>query len=432
MKYNPINPQLFVNNREKFRKLIKPNSVAIFNSNDVFPRNGDQDFPFRQNSDMFYLSGIDQEQTILLLAPECPNVRLREVLFCIETNEHMAIWYGHKLTKELAAEYSGIKNVQWLDTFESVLKEVMSTCETVYLNSNENIRYANEVPYRDLRFAKDLKRKYPNHKYKRSAPLVTKLRVTKSDIEIDIMKKAVDITDKAFRRLLDYVKPGVMEYEIEASLTHEFIRNRANGHAYSPIVASGKNACVLHYVENNKECKDGDLILLDFGSEYANYSSDTTRVIPVNGKFTKRQKDIYNACLKVLRGATKLLVVGTTIDDYHKEVCKIMEQQLIGLGLFTAEDVKNQDPNKPLFFKYYMHGTSHFMGLDVHDVGSKQQKLEPGMVFSCEPGIYILEEGIGIRLENDILITENGPVDLMADIPLEADEIEALMAKQKR
>lgn len=429
MKYLPINPELFINNRENFRKQMKPSSVAILNSNDEMPRNGDQDFLFRQSSDFFYMTGIDQEKSILLLAPNCPNPKFREVLFLVETSDLIAIWYGHKYTKEEATAASGIKTILWLDSFDATLKEVMSTSDNVYLNANENIRFSNIVPYRDLRFAKDLKKKFPGHVALRAAPIITNLRTTKSKIEIDLMQTACDITEKGFRRVLSFVKPGVMEYEIEAEIVSEFIRNRANGHSYNPIIASGKSACVLHYVENNKECKDGDLILLDFGAEYANYAGDLSRTIPANGKFTPRQKDVYNACLRVLRAATKMLVIGNTVDAYHTEVCKVMEKELIGLGLFTEEDVKNQDPAKPRFFQYYMHGTSHFMGLDVHDVGSKQEPMRAGMVFSCEPGIYIPEEGFGIRIENDIVVTENGPFDLMRNIPIEVEEIEALMAK---
>ena len=431
MKYLPINPELFINNRKNFIKNIKPNSVTLINSNDEFPRNGDQDLPFRQNSDFFYLSGVDQPKAILMLAPDCPNPKFREVLFTEETNDYIAVWYGAKLNKEQASNISGIKNVQWLDSFDTALKEVMATAENVYINTNENLRCSNIVEYRDLRFIKEMKDRFPLHQYHRAAPIITKLRTVKSKIEIDLMQQACDITEKGFRRVLGFVKPGVMEYEIEAEITHEFIRNRANGHSYNPIIASGKNACVLHYVENNKECKDGDLILLDFGAEYANYAGDLTRTIPVSGKFTPRQKEVYNACLRVMKKATNLLVVGTTIDEYHAEVCKIMDKELIGLGLYTEDDVKKQDLSKPMFFRYYMHGTSHFMGLDVHDVGSKQQKLEAGMVFSCEPGIYIPEENIGIRLENDIVVTENGPFDLMKNIPLEADEIEKLMAEAR-
>jgi Xaa-Pro aminopeptidase len=429
MKYLPIDQQLFIQSRRRFAEHLKPNSLAIFNSSDEMPRNGDQDFPFRQNSDFFYLSGIDQAKSIVFLFPDCPLEKYREALFLEETNDHIAVWYGKKYSKEEATAVSGIKNVYWLDSFETALKEVMALCENVYLNMNENPRYSNPLPYKDLRFAGELKTKFPLHKYERSAPIVSKLRTIKSAIEVDLIQQAVDITEKAFRRLLGSLKPGVMEYEVEAEITHEFISNRANGHAYYPIIASGSSACVLHYVENNKECKDGDLLLLDFGAEYANYAGDLSRTIPVNGKFTPRQKEVYNACLRVMKAAKKILTSGTTLETYHTEVCKIMDKELIGLGLYTEEDVRNQDPSKPLFFKYYMHGTSHFMGLDVHDVGSKQDIIAPGMVFSCEPGIYIPEEGIGIRIENDILITANGNIDLMANIPIEVEEIEALMTK---
>jgi len=431
MKYLPIKQQLFVKNRERFSKLLKPNSIAIFNSNDEMPRNGDQNFLFRQNSDMFYLSGIDQEQSILVIYPDCVRQEYREILFLRETNEHIAVWEGHKYTKAEATEASGIKNIVWLDSFDSVMKDLMSNAEYVYLNMNENIRLATIVPYRDVRFANEWKSKYPFHKYERAAPLVTKLRTVKSAEEVELIQEACNITGKAFDKVMRFVKPGVMEYEVEAEIIHEFIRNRANGHSYNPIIASGASACILHYVENNKPCKDGDLILLDFGAEYANYAGDLSRTIPANGKFTPRQKEVYNATLRVMKFAISKLVIGTTIDAYHAEVCKKMEQELIGLGLFTIEDVKKQAPNAPLFMKYYPHGTSHFMGLDVHDVGCKQELLQDGMVFSCEPGIYIPEEGIGIRIENDILITKNGPVDLMKHIPLEVEEIEAIMTKAK-
>lgn len=430
MKYDPIDPKLFIENRSRYNKAINPNSLAIFNSNDEMPRNGDQDFPFRQNSDFFFLTGIDQAKSILFIFPDCPLIKYREALFLEETNDHIAAWYGKKYSKDEAIKVSGIKNVFWLDSYESALKEVMSLCEYVYLNANENPRYSNDVPYRDFRFNHDLHKKFPQHKYERSAPIVSKLRMIKSNIEIELIKKAINITAKGFDRLLKFVKPGVMEYEVEAEITHEFIRNKANGHAYYPIVASGAGACVLHYIENNKVCKNGDLLLLDFGAEYANYAGDLSRTIPVNGKFNKRQKEVYTACLNVMKAAKKLMIAGTTIDTYHAQVCKIMEKELIKLGLFTEKDVKNQDPAKPLFFKYFIHGTSHFMGLDVHDVGTKQDIIQPGMIFSCEPGIYIQEEGIGIRIENDILITKKGNIDLMAHIPVEVEDIERLMKKR--
>jgi len=427
MKYLPINKQLFIENRRRFIKYLKPNSIAIFTSNDDFPRNGDQTFLFRQNSDIFYLSGIDQAKSILVLYPDSNRDEFKEILFTEETNDLIAIWYGKKYSKQEATDTSGIENVQWLDQFDSIISDLMANADNVYLNTNENIRFSSEVPYRDLRFINEFKARFPLHQYYRSAPIMHRLRTIKSKIEVDLMQQACDITEKAFRRVLKFVKPGVMEYEIEAEIIHEFTRNRANGHAYYPIIASGASACVLHYIENNKECKDGDLILLDFGAEYANYAGDLSRTIPANGKFTPKQRDYYNAVLRTMKEATKMLVVGTTIDEYHEKVCKYIEGEMIDLGLFTKEDVEKQDPKNPLFFKYYMHGTSHFMGLDVHDLGFKQEPLQAGMVFSCEPGIYNLEEGIGIRIENDILITEDGPFDLMRNIPKEVEEIEELM-----
>lgn len=431
MKYSPIDNMLFIKNRMNFAEKMKPDSIAIFNSNDVMPRNGDQDFPFRQNSDMFYMCGMDQAKTILVLFPDCNREEFREIIFTDETDEVAEIWYGHKYTKPEAQETSGIKNVKWLDEFDAVMADLMSNADNVYLNTNENIRLSTEVETADLRLIKQMKQNYPLHEYMRSAPIMKELRTIKSPVEVELMQEACDITNLAFRKVLRFLKPGVMEYEVEAEIIAEFIRNRASGHSYSPIIASGASACVLHYVENNKECQDGDLVLFDFGAEYANYAGDMSRTIPVNGKFTDRQKDCYNAVLRTMKEAIKMLVPGETIDAYHKKVCDLMEKEMIGLGLFTAEDVKNQDPDNKLFFKYYMHGTSHYMGADVHDVGTKQQKLEAGMVFSCEPGIYIMDEGIGIRIENDILVTNDGPVDLMKDIPIEVDEIEKLMAEGK-
>ena len=366
---------------------------------------------------------------MLVICPDCPLPQYREVLFLRKTNELIAVWEGHKYTKEEAREASGIQTVIWLDDMASVITIIMNHSSIVYLNPNENDRLSTEVPYRELRFAADLKLRYPAHTYERSGPIMAGLRSIKSDTEIKLMSEAMLITEKAFRRVLEFTKPGVMEYEIEAEIIHEFIRNRANGHAYSPIIASGKNACVLHYNDNNMECKDGDVILMDFGAEYANYAADLTRSIPVNGKFTPRQKDVYNAVLQVMKAATKMLTPGNTIEKYHVEVGKIMEEELIGLGLLNKAEVSNQNPESPLYKKYFMHGTSHFLGLDVHDIGNRYEPMKAGMVFTCEPGIYIPEEGLGIRLENDILITDKGPVDLMATIPLEADEIESLMAE---
>lgn len=429
MKYHPISNSLFIENRKRFVKQLKPNSLAAFNSNDIMPTNADGTMGFKQNSDLFYLSGIDQEESILVLFPDSKNPEHREILFLKETNEHIAIWEGHKYSKEEATATSGIKKVYWLSQFFTIFNTLMSECENVYLNSNEHTRAFVEVETRDARFVKWCHQRYPIHHYHRSAPVMHNLRAIKSKHEIDLIQKACDITEKGFRRLLKFVKPGVMEYEIEAELLHEFVRNRSQGFAYGPIIASGFNACVLHYTQNNQKCKAGDVLLLDVAAEYANYASDLTRCIPVSGKFTKRQKDVYNAVLRVMRLAAKMLVVGNTINKYHKEVGKMMEEELIGLGLLKSAEVKKQNPENPLYKKYFMHGTSHFLGLDVHDVGDFNRPLEEGMVFTCEPGIYIREESLGIRLENDILVTKKGPVDLMKNIPIEAEEIEELMAK---
>lgn len=427
MKYTSIESSLFSANRARFIAQIKPKSIAFFNANDEMPRNGDANFMFRQNSDLFYLSGIDQEQTILVLFPDAPLPKYREILFLKKTNEHIAVWEGHKYTKEEARQASGIQSVYWLEDYSSIVPMLMNHCDTVYVNINENDRFVSDVPYRDLRFAKQLQSAYPGHSYQRSGPVLAGLRAIKHDIEIKLMQRAIDITEKAFRRVLRYVKPGVMEYEIEAEITHEFIRKRANGHAYTPIIASGPSACILHYTENNRECKSGDVILLDFGAEYANYAADLTRCVPVSGEFTERQRDVYNAVLRVMKAATKMLVPGTFIEKYHAEVGKCMEEELIRLGLITKEDVKKQNPEIPAYKKYFMHGTSHFLGLDVHDIGDRYQPMQPGMIFTCEPGIYIPEEGLGIRLENDILVTSKDPVDLMSAIPLEVEDIEELM-----
>ena len=428
MKYPAIDSRLFIENRKKYAALLSAKSIAFFNSNDEMPRNGDANFMFRQNSDLFWLTGIDQEQTILVVAPHHPIAEYREMLFVRKTNEHIAVWEGHKYTKEEARAASGIQSVYWLDDFQSILPVLMHHSDKVFLNLNENDRFVTEVPYRDERFAASLRAKYPHHEYERSGPMMAALRVIKSDTEIALMRTACDITDKAFRRVLHFTKPGVNECEIEAEIIHEFIRNRATGHAYTPIIASGPNACVLHYNDNNQVCKEGDVILLDFGAEYANYAADLSRSIPVSGKFTARQRDVYNAVLRVMRAARKLLLPGTIISKYHEEVGMIMEEELIKLGLLDATAVKNQNPKAPLYKKYFMHGTSHFLGLDVHDIGSRYEPLQAGMVLTCEPGIYIPEEGLGIRIENDILITSKGPVDLMEKIPIEVEEIEALMA----
>jgi Xaa-Pro aminopeptidase len=427
MKYLPINNEVFTYNRKNFVLRLKPCSIAIFNSNDEFPRNGDQSFLFKQNPDFFYLTGIDQEQSVLILYPDCPNPLYREVLFLRQTNEHIAVWEGHKYTKEEARAASGIKNVYWLNEFDIILQTIINYAEHIYINTNENDRYSNIVQYRDIRLLESLRAKYPLHKYERSALILRELRVVKSPIEIDLTKKACEITRDAFVRVLKFVEPGVTEYEIEAEITHEFLRQRATGHAYSPIIASGKNAIVLHYTDNNQVCRDGDIILFDFAAEYANYNADMSRSVPVNGRFTNRQRDVYNAVLRVMRAATRLMVAGAVLNDYQDEVGKIMTDELIGLGLLDKQDVAKQDPKMPLYKKYFMHGTSHHLGLDVHDFASRYKAFEVGNILTCEPGIYIAEEGLGIRIENNILITSGGNIDLMADIPVEAEHIEEIM-----
>jgi len=428
MKYSPIKNALFIENRKKLTGQLKPGSIAVFNSNDIQPTNADGTMVFRQNSDIFYLSGIDQEESILVLCPDFPDEKMREILFLRETNEEIAIWEGHKYTKEEAIETSGIQNIKWLSEFESTFNVLMAETENVYLNTNEHTRRPlEEVETRDARFIKWSKNKFPLHNYLRIAPIIYNLRMIKSEIEIELMQIACDITEIGFRRILGFVQPGVYEYEIEAEFIHEFVRRRSKGFAYTPIIASGFNACVLHYIENKDQCKDGDVLLLDVGAEYANYNADLTRSIPVNGRFTSRQKDVYNAVLRVQREAFDMLLPGNVIPKYHKEVGKIMESELLGLGLIDKTDIKNQDPDKPAYKKYFMHGTSHHLGLDVHDVGSHFRKFEENMLFTVEPGIYIREENLGIRLENDVVIKKDGIHDLMASIPIEAEEIEEIM-----
>lgn len=430
MKYEQINNSLFIQNREKFKKLLKPNSIAIFTSNYEYVWNGDASHHFKQNSNLFWLSGIDQEDTYLVIFPDCPVEEFKEVLFLKQTNETIAVWDGYKLTKEHATEVSGIKNIFWNEGFLEKIRATVNMAENIYLSLNENDRYSYKSPYSELDFAKQLKNIFPLHKYERSGPILQRLRSIKSDVEIDLVKKAIEISKKGFEKILKFTKPGVWEYEIEAELISEYIRNRATGHSFHPIVASGANACVLHYIENNKICKDGDIMLVDCGVDYANYASDMTRAFPVNGRFTKRQKDVYNAVLRVMRGASKLLVPGTMLMEYNKLVGKeLMEKELVDLGLLTIEAIKNEDPANPAYKKYFMHGTSHFLGIDVHDNGMRYEPMQAGNLFTCEPGIYIREENLGIRLENNLLITENGQIDLMdaCKMPLEVEEIEEIM-----
>ncbi len=428
MKYIQINKQLFIDNRKNYIKYLKPNSLALFVSNDFLPTNADGSFGFVQNSDLFYLTGVDQEDTILMLFPDVKDGKHKEVLFIKETSELIAIWEGAKLTKQQATEVSGIEHVYWFHEFDKVFKTFAFQAETFYLNSNEHTRRWIDMETAEMRFNKKIKMQFPLHQLMRSAPIMHRIRSVKHPIEIELMQQACDITEKGFRRLLHFVKPDVMEYEIEAELMHEFLRNRSRGFAYGPIIASGKNACVLHYVENNQFCKAGDVILLDVAAEYGNYASDMTRAIPVSGKFTARQRQVYDAVLRVMKGATKLLVVGNTFEKYNKAVGELMTEELLQLGLLKTEEVKNQKEAWPAYKKYFMHGTSHFIGLDVHDVGFFAEPMAAGNAFTVEPGIYIPEENLGIRLENNIIITETGNMDLMKNIPLEADEIEALMA----
>ena len=428
MKYHQIDRDLFVKNRAKFMAQMKPKSVAVFNSNDIYPISADSTMPFAQHRDIFYLSGVDQEESILLLFPDAPYESQREILFLKETNDHIAVWEGEKLTKERALSVSGIKTVYWLQEFDKVLNEMMTYADTMYINTNEHYRAAVETETREARFVKKWKEKYPAHAVAKSNPILQRIRSIKESEELDLIQQACNITEKGFRRILSFVKPNVMEYEIEAEFIHEFIRNRSKGFAYTPIIGSGNNANVLHYIENNQQCKAGDLILLDVGAEYANYSSDMTRTIPVSGKFTNRQKAVYNAVLNVKNEATKMLIPGTMWKEYHIEVGKIMTSELLGLGLIDKADVQNENPEWPAYKKYFMHGTSHHMGLDTHDYGLLTEPMQANMVFTVEPGIYIPAEGFGIRLEDDVVIQEKGaPFNLMRNIPIEVDEIESLM-----
>lgn len=407
---------------------MKPKSIAFFNSNDIYPVSADSTLPFEQHRDIFYLSGVDQEESILLLFPDCPNEDLREVLFVRETNAHIAVWEGEKLTKKAAIKSSGIKTIYWLQDLNKVLFEMSTYADTFYINTNEHYRSSVETETREDRFIKKILAKYPAHSVAKSNPILQRLRSVKDPIELDLMQHACNITEKGFRRILNFIKPGVWEYEIEAELLHEFVRNRSKGFAYTPIIASGNNANVLHYIENNKQCKDGDLILFDIAAEYANYKSDLSRTVPVNGKFTDRQKAVYNAVNHVKKEATKMLLPGTLWKEYHIEVGKIMTSELLKLDLIDKADVQNEDPNWPAYKKYFMHGTSHHIGLDTHDYGLLHEPMQANMVFTVEPGIYIPNEGFGIRLEDDVVIQQKGePFNLMQNIPIEAEEIEDLM-----
>lgn len=428
MKYEQISNSLFKKNRKKFMAQMKPQSIAVFNSNDIYPISADSTMPFEQHRDIFYLSGADQEETMLVLFPDAMDKKHKEVLFVRETNDHIAVWEGAKLTKEKATEVSGIEAIYWLSDFDKIFFDLMTEADTIYFNTNEHYRQAVETQTREDRFIQKCKLQFPAHQYAKSNPILQSIRGVKEPEEIALMQTACDITEKGFRRLLGFIKPGVWEYEIEAELIHEFIRNRSKGFAYSPIIASGNNANVLHYLENNEQCQAGDLILLDVAAEYANYSSDLTRTVPVNGKFTQRQRDVYMAVLNVKNEATKMLVPGTIWAEYHKECGKIMTSELLGLGLLDKADVQNENQDWPAYKKYFMHGTSHHIGLNTHDYGELKTPMKANMVFTVEPGIYIPEEKMGVRLEDDVVIQESGePFNLMGTIPIEVEEIEELM-----
>ena len=427
MRYEPIDPQFFVRNRDRLRGLLKPNSIVILRANDIYPTNADGTMPFKQNADLFYLTGVDQEDTVLVLMPDAVDPKEREILFLKETSEHIAIWEGEKLTKEQAKEHTGIERVEWVSGFEGWLHRLVPQVDHVYLATNEHLRAAVVVETANDRFIKNCQVRYPLHRYERLAPLMHQLRIFKDAEEIKFIQKACDITEAGFRRTLGFIKPGVGEWEVEAELMHEFLRRKSRGFAYSPIIGSGKNACVLHYVENDCVCQDGEMLLLDVAAEYGGWASDLTRTVPVNGRFTPRQRDVYNSVLRVFRGANEILRPGNTPMEYQKQVIELMEAELVGLGLIDAKAASEQGPDKALVKKYFMHGTSHHMGLDVHDVAPPHQAFAEGMVFTIEPGIYIREEGLGVRLENDVLIGKDKNIDLMANIPIEVDEIEELM-----
>ena len=428
MRYQKLPSSFYSNTRNGFMHAMKPNSIAVFNSNDTYPVSADSVLPFEQQRDIFYLTGVDQEESILLLFPDAVDPKMREILFVCETNDHIAVWEGAKLSKSQATDRSGIKTIFWLQDFDRILDQLSAFNDTFYFNTNEHYRQAVETQTREDRFIKKCKECYPAHGVAKSNPILQKLRAVKTTEEIDQIQTACNITEKGFRRLLGFVKPGVWEYEIEAELCHEFLRNRSKGFAYTPIIASGNSANVLHYTENKAQCKAGELILLDVAAEYGNYKSDLTRTIPVSGTFTERQKAVYNAVLRVKKEATKLLVPGTIWKEYHKEVGELMTSELLGIGLLDKADVQNQDPEWPAYKKYFMHGTSHHIGLDTHDYGLLHLPMEANMVFTVEPGIYIPAEGFGVRLEDDVYVQAQGsPINLMGNIPIEVEEIESLM-----
>jgi Xaa-Pro aminopeptidase len=429
MKYLPTNPEIFTQNRKRFVEKMEKNSIAIFNSNDELPTNGDAIHKFKQNSDLYWLTGIDQEDTMLILFPDNPDLKYKEVLVLVRPNELKEKWDGHRLRASEATTISGINRIVWLDSLEGFLQPWIHLSDTIYLNTNENDRKANLVPVKDYRFANEVKQRYPLHNYKRSAKILKELRSIKSAAEVEVMQKAMDITENTFRHLLQFIKPGVMEYEIEAEIYHQFMRQQSGGPAYGSIIASGDNARVLHYIENNKECKDGDLILMDFGAEYRGYCADLTRTIPINGKFGRRQKTVYNACLHLHNYAASILKPGISIVDYTEKVGDEATIVFQKIGLLKKSDIKNEDPENRAYRKYLYHGISHHLGIDVHDLGTRTEPIKAGMVFTIEPGIYIEEEKMGVRIENNFWITKTGNKDLMKNIPITVEEIEALMRK---
>ncbi len=431
MKYLPLNPEIFIENRKRFTAQMEKNSIAIFNSNDELPMNGDAQHKFKQNSDLLWLTGIEQEDTMLVLFPDNPDPKYREVLVLVRPNALKEKWDGHRLRAHEATAISGIQTIIWLDVLDGMLQPWIHLSDTIYLNTNENDRKANLVPVRDYRYAEMMKQRYPLHNYKRSAKIMKELRAIKTALEVEVLQKAIDITDNTFRHLLQFIKPGVTEYEIEAEIYHQFLKQRSTGPAYSSIIASGDNARVLHYIENNKPCNAGDLILMDFGAEYGNYCADLTRTVPVSGKFTRRQKTVYNACLHLHKYAASILKPGISIVDYTEKIGDEATVVFQKIGLLKKSDIKNEDPNDRAYRKYLYHGISHHLGIDVHDLGTRTAPIKAGMVFTIEPGIYIEEEHMGVRIENNFWVTRNGNKDLMKNIPIEADEIEALMKNSK-
>jgi len=429
MKYLPLNPALFINNRKRFVKQLLPNSIAIFVSNDEWPSNGDAIHRFKQNSDLYWLSGIEQEDSMVILYPDNTEKKYREVLVLVRPNELKEKWNGKRLREEEARKISGIETILWLDSLDALLQVWVHLADHIYLDTNENDRKAVAVRTREYRFVDEMKAQYPLHQFHRAAKILKKLRGVKTKEEVEVIQQAIDITENTFRRLLKFIKPGVFEYEIEAEIFHSFLSQRATGEAYGSIIASGDRARTLHYVSNNQECKDGELILMDFGAEYGGYNADLTRTVPVNGRFSKRQKEVYNACLHLHNYAKGLLKPGITIADYSEMVGEEATQQFIKIGLLTKADVKNEDPENRAYRKYLYHGISHHLGVDVHDLGTRTAPITAGMVFTVEPGIYIEEEQMGVRIENNIWITKNGNIDLMKNIPMTVTEIESLMKK---